>query len=82
MDELKKLLTHEDKIVSSTATMVLALLEDVKNGGITKDEFNELVDDVTNLALIDELSNSIERKAAVASAFDTLKTALNALPFV
>jgi len=82
MEELKKLLTHEDELISGAAVIVVALLEDAKNGGITKDELEELVGDITNLEEINELANSIERKAKVAAAFDIIKDAVSAISFV
>ena len=81
-EELQKLLYHENELIRTTTQMIIVFVEDVENGQLTRDEFLELVDDLTNLELIDESASSIENKAMIASAFESLKTALKALPFI
>ena len=82
MEELEKLLENEDDLIRGTTQMVVALIEDVKNGELSKDELSELVEDLTTLEAIDDLANSIERKAKIAKAFETIKATLKALPLI
>lgn len=66
--ELRPYLENEDPLIAHFATEARKLRQDFNQNKITKSEFNELLGDLFDLRQIDELAESIERKANIEKA--------------
>ena len=79
INTIDDLLNSNDVIVRNTAIISSELQKNLKGGIITQEEYEDLADDLLDLARIDKLATSIEHKAKLAEAFEFLKTFIGAV---
>ena len=68
----KEFLDHKDPIVSGRAHLLEDLTDAVSKHKLSKDEFQELANDLLDLKKIDSLASTIEHKALLEKAFRAL----------
>jgi len=69
----KIFLEHEDDLVRSTAQKLVKFRSLLKEGELSQNEYNELVEDLLDLRIIEEATDDLERQIKLKRAFDTLK---------
>lgn len=83
MELFKDFLEHDDFQVKNRATKVSALTESLNAKEITSSEYNELVEDILDLAKVETQIEDIERKEAIIKACQIMvgiaKTAAGAI---
>ena len=70
--DFTEFLEHDDEIIRRTATVLQELNENYDREALNEEEYQELLNDLMDLGKIDELADSIERKAAIQKVFEQL----------
>jgi len=70
--DFTEFLEHDDEIIRRTATVLQELNESYEREALNEEEYQELLNDLMDLGKIDELADSIERKAAIQKVFEQL----------
>jgi hypothetical protein len=79
MIELKEFLEHEEESIRKTAEVLQELTETLESGTLSKEEYDELVGDLLDMKKIDELADTIERKAIIEKAFNLMTQMLSSV---
>lgn len=74
LDEVKELTKSNIPQIALAATKALALNQELVNGTITADEYNELLEDVVKLDNIEKDMLTIELARLVVKAYNTILT--------
>jgi regulator of sigma D len=69
---LNDFLAHDSSIVRDVAKELLQYQDELKSGAITDAEYLDLCQDLTSLHTIEELSNKIEERQMLQSAFEAM----------
>lgn len=72
--------TSEDTLVAEAAMTLESVKDALDRGDLSRDEYNELVEDVLEFGQIDALSDSLERKVVMKQAFDALMLIAKSIP--
>ena len=79
MADFSEFLNHEEEVVRDTAKMLQELVGTYQTRFLKKEEVEELASDLLDMAKIENLSESIERKANIEKAFNALKLLITTL---
>ena len=71
--DLNELLDSNDPLIRNAAMVVNEAKVGYEAGELTREQFDELVEDALQVAEVDELADDLERKIAVQKAVDVLK---------
>ena len=70
--EILDFLKDDDENVRRTATVLSELTESYELKALSKEEYDELVEDLLDMEKIDDLCDTIEKKAKLEKAFIAL----------
>jgi hypothetical protein len=76
---IDELLTSNNTVIQNTATIATELINNLKSGTITREEYDDLSADLLNVKRIDTLATTIEDKAQLNDAFNFLTTLIGAV---
>jgi hypothetical protein len=76
---IDELLTSNNTVIQNTATITTELINNLKSGTITREEYDDLSADLLNVKRIDTLATSIEDKAQLNDAFNFLTTLIGSV---
>lgn len=79
MSQLIDYLNDDDELVSQTAKLLIDVEESYKNGQLTSDEFQEIVNDILDIESLGVISEHLERKLRVQQIFETLRNLMGAV---
>ncbi len=79
MDELMEYMSHEDETVKEAAINVKMLKDMFEANEITKEQLEELAEDILEANKIRRLSITLERKIIILQAFTTMRNIVGAL---
>lgn len=71
---------HEEESVRQAATILAEAKQGFENGELTKEQYDELIEDVLQIEQMQELADSLERKIAIQKAAQLLMQLAKALP--
>lgn len=71
---------HEEESVRQAAAILAEARQGFENGELTKEQYDELVEDVLQIEQMQELADSLERKIAIQKAAQLLMQLAKALP--
>lgn len=74
LDSVKELTSSSDPVISNAAKRALYLNQELINGAITSDEFNELLEDVVKLDKINQEMLTVEAYRLIVLAYKTIVT--------
>lgn len=71
---------HEEESVRQAATILAEAKQGFENGELTKEQYDEIIEDVLQIEQMQELADSLERKIAIQKAAQLLMQLAKALP--
>ena len=77
--DLKDFLKDDDELVRNAAKVLTELNEMRELEHITKEEYDELVGDTLDTKAIEDLCSSIEQKAKVEKAFNSMSSIISGI---
>lgn len=72
-DHLKQLLHDSDVYTQQSAQSAILLTEDYEAGNLSRDEYVELMGDITDMQRLDQEVQDFERKRQIAKALDIIR---------
>lgn len=78
--DFKDLFDHDDEEVRAAAKLLNEAKEGLESGQLTREQFDELVEDALQIREIDGLADDLERKIAMEKAIDLFKAIISAIP--
>jgi len=79
MERLEDFLNHEDPIIREAAQQISVLNDGLYNDDLSKEQFEELVNDLLEVDEVRRMSDTLERKIKIIQAFNILKTIVGVL---
>ena len=70
--DISKFLKDDERVIKETATVIKELTESYELNSISKEEYDELLEDLLDMDNIDDLCDTVEQKAKVEKAFKAL----------
>lgn len=80
MDTFADLINSKDPIIARMATIVFDAKHAYEQGQLTKEQFEEIIIDATEIQNINKLTNNLDRKAAIHNAVKTILQILSFIP--
>lgn len=78
--EFKDFLGHEEESVRNAAKILEEAKAGLEAGEITREQFNEIAEDVLQIEEITKLADDLETKIAVQKAVSVLRAIVSAIP--
>lgn len=72
--DLSEFLNHDDENIRGVATIIEEARQGLESGDLTRQQFDEIVEDVLEIDRIDTLADDLERKIMIKQAIDKIKT--------
>ena len=79
MDNLENFIHDHDDRVSSAAELLFAAQQGYEAGEITKEQLDELAEDVLQIGEMQEFADDLERKIHIQKAFGVIKHIIKSL---
>lgn len=79
MDRLEEFFDHEDPIVQQAAHDLAVLRDGLYNEDLSKEQFNELANDILEVDEVRRMSETLERKIKILQAFNMMKIIVGVL---
>jgi hypothetical protein len=79
MDRLEDFFDHEDPIVQRAARDLAVLQDGLHNDDLSKEQFDELVNDILEIDEVRRTSETLERKIKIIQAFNAIKLIVGVL---
>jgi len=73
MAELKDFLDHDDPIISGVAQDITILEKGINDGNLSREQFDELVQDLMEVDEVRRMADKLERKIMILQAFTVIK---------
>jgi len=80
MKQFKDFFTHESEVIVKIAHLLEEGQQALNQGTMTRSEFDELVNDLTELKQIDEQASDIEMKVHIQQAIEAIKLIASSIP--
>lgn len=80
MAEFSDYFDDDDDIVATAAYILDTARQGLEEGQLTREQFDELVEDTLQIEEIDELADDLERKNYVTKAFNLFKEMTGFIP--
>ena len=80
MKKIEDFTHHKDAVIASVAQQLVVLKNNLDDNTLTKEQFDELVQDVFEANQIERLTDSIERKTLITETFELFKEIIGGLP--
>jgi uncharacterized protein (UPF0305 family) len=77
MNTLEEFRNHEDQFIKDTVEEILQLKNAYKDGNLSKEQLEELVNDLLELQEVRKLSTSLERKTTLLQTIKNIQTIIN-----
>jgi len=74
LENFEDFFDHEEAVIATTAKFLAEVQAKYELGEITRDEFEELSADATEIGEIHELADDLDRRKAISDALSALKT--------
>ena len=79
MERLEEFLDHDDPIIREAAQQLNVLNDGLYNHDLSKEQFDELVEDLLEVEEVRRMSDTLERKIMILQAFNMMKTIVGVL---
>ncbi len=73
LEKFEDFFNHEEAVVATAAKFLAEVKEKYELGELTRDEFEELSADATEIGEMKELANDLDRRKSVSDAISALK---------
>ena len=80
MAEFSDFFGSDDDEIRAAAMLLDEAKKGLESGVLTREQFDELVEDALQIQEMDELADNLERKIAIQKAIDVFKAILSAIP--
>lgn len=74
------LLNHNDTWIKTSAELVRECKAGLESGQLSKEQFDELMEDVLQIEKVDGLADDLERKIVVQEAINIFKSVISTIP--
>lgn len=80
LEKFEDFFDHKEEVIATAAKFLAEVKEKYEVGDLTRDEFEELSADATEIGEMKELADDLDRRKAVTDAFSALKIIVSFIP--